>query len=121
MHDVAGIVEQRLDQAGPLVGRLVAEELADLGNARNAPGQVEVDAAQELAVAGQRGRLDPLGRPPRLDVMIDFRSQGSRIHVDVPARFGTQPTASHQNRCHGRQPFSQLHHGAHLQKTHPWK
>src|SRR5262249_47692042 len=67
--DVGEVVEvgvagqQRLDQALPLVRRLVRKEGPRFGNRGNTSGKVEVDAAQESGVVRQRRRFDARGGP----------------------------------------------------------
>ena len=82
--DVAGPLEEVFDQPLPLVGGGVLEEAARLGHRRDLAREVEVDAADELGVVGQRrrrhlvlllaqgeGAIDPLGqRPGVADVVL---------------------------------------------------
>ena len=71
MADVSVGIEELVDQFAAL-GRLHrADELAGLVGGRDAPGDIEVGAAHEGAVPGERVRFDLIGRVVLLDEGID--------------------------------------------------
>ena len=64
-------LQELFDKLMALVGTRVLEKGAGLSHRRNAPDQIEIDAAHELAVAGRFGRFDALLLPRLLQATID--------------------------------------------------
>src|SRR5438045_2532570 len=75
MLNVTGTVQQFLDLLPPLVRAGIGEEVADLLHPRNAPGEIEVNAAKELRIARGRGGRGLVRFPTGGDVFVDFRGQ----------------------------------------------
>jgi len=73
--------EQRVDLVRALRRRWIGDERGDLRGRRDLSGEIERDAAEELLVAGERGRHDVirglLRGDPRVDVVRD-RQRGVR-------------------------------------------
>ena len=61
VRGVVGVgLEDALHPESALVGPIVLQEVANLRDRRDAAGQVEVDAPEELGVVSHRGGLDVL-------------------------------------------------------------
>src|SRR5205085_10744895 len=64
-------LKERVDELGALVDSSAFEELRTLGQRRNSPGNVEVDAPHEDLVADERIKTGPLGAVVRFDQLVD--------------------------------------------------
>src|SRR5207247_365809 len=78
-------------------GGFVFEKLADFGDARDPPREVEVNAAKELTVVGQRRGLNVAFFPACFDELIDPRRQGFCGNPLARLRFRARETHN-QNR-----------------------
>src|SRR5262249_53338200 len=82
-------LEKLLDLVGPLRGRIVGEELLDLGGGRQRAGQIEAHAAEELSVGAEvRWHFAELAQLLH-DQFVDFRRRrNGRIAVACKLRNG---------------------------------
>ena len=79
VQDITWTFQQRLDEPGPAIRRFVGQEGMGLGDARDATGQIEIDAPQKLSIVGERRRLGSLRAQFRFDDLINSPGQGRRI------------------------------------------
>src|SRR5205814_1364252 len=61
------------------IGPRVFEEVAHLADGRDSACQIEIDAAQEFGIVGERRGRHAIGLPRRLDVSVDLRREFPRI------------------------------------------
>ena len=85
--------EQAIDELLAAIGRLVVEEFVGLADARNAAGQIQIDAAHELGVAGRADRMNLLLGPMRGQLVVDPLGQlagcSGSLNGDQAGFFGT--------------------------------
>jgi hypothetical protein len=80
------MIQEHLDQALPLVGRLIVQKLPHLAGRRDAADQIEVDAAHEFRVVGLRGRLSFLVLPVLGEALVDSCGERLRWRLIFPGR-----------------------------------
>lgn len=109
--DVIGTGQQFIDEDAAFVGVLALEEAMHLGDRRDASGQVEVDAAEELGVIGQGSGLDLVGLAAGLDQLIDAEGQVCRFRPRRigPGRGGRQRSGQHGQAQQGQQGQETFH------------
>ena len=105
MDNVGRTGEQPLDDGAALVRTVVGKKIPDVGNRRDAAGQIQIHAAEEFGVIRQRGRGDVLGVPFGGDQTVDFGGEIGDV-VLGPHRplQGTRPTGQQgqkQGQTHG--------------------